>query len=256
MVNKQYSKGFLKTRRGAITVSVIAGVLAAVMLAIYLQSVRATVPTASLPNRVLVATRLIPRGTSAATIVSDHLYSITTVQSTQLQANAISDPSALAGRLAAGDVYPGQQLTQQDFTTENAATLPEQLTGAQRAIAVTVDQIHGLLGQIAAGDYVDVYVEVAGTQSDDDSDSTASEGSKDAEAVTTQVRLLMPDIMVLSTPSATSPDMILRVNDNDAAEFAYASDFERLWFVLRPQVGATPTPPEVATVGSLLGTSG
>jgi Flp pilus assembly protein CpaB len=246
MVNKQYSKGFLKTRRGAITVSVIAGVLAAVILAIYLQSVRTTVPTASLPNRVLVATRLIPRGTSAATIVSDHLYTVTTVQSSQLQLNAIGDPSALDGRLAAGDIYPGQQLTQQDFTTENAATaLPEQLTGAQRAIAVTVDQIHGMLGQIAAGDYIDVYVEITATQ------ATATTAKTPAAA--TQVRLLMPDILVLSTPSATSPDMILRVGSNDAAEFAYASDFDRLWFVLRPLVGATPTPPEVATVGTLLG---
>lgn len=253
-MNKQLSKGFFRTRRGALVLSFAAAVLAALVLAIYLQSVRTTTPTgAVIPDRVLVATRLIPRGTAASTIAADHLYTVASVAPSQLESGAITDPSAIDGRLAAGDIYPGQQLTQLDFTTENATTLPYQLSGAQRAIAVLVDSVHGLIGQIAAGDYVDVYVDVTGTQG---SFSGTTGKTKNTGGVPTQVRLLMPDILVLSTPSAASPDMILQVNTDDIPEFAYASDYERLWFVLRPQVGASSTAPESATLNTLLGNAG
>ena len=43
-----------------------------------------------------------------------------------------------------------------------------------------------------------------------------------------------------------------RSTPNQAAKFAYAADNERFWLVLRPQVGASPTPPRDATLASLL----
>ena len=46
------------------------------------------------------------------------MYQVTTVQKDQLKLNAITDPSAINGRVAVDDIFPGQQLTQTDFTTE------------------------------------------------------------------------------------------------------------------------------------------
>ena len=70
---------------------------------------------ASVPRRVLIAQKLIPRGTSGTLIARQGLYLRTTVQKDELKVNAIQDPAALNDRVAAADIFPGQQLTQDDF---------------------------------------------------------------------------------------------------------------------------------------------
>jgi len=241
--------GLFKTRRGALVISGIAALFAAILLVVYLHSYRSSVNAGVRPERVLVAKALIPRGTAGLTIAQKGLYTITTVQKDQLEPFAIADPSAINGRVAAADIYPGQQLAQPDFTTENADTIPYELTGSQRAVAVPVDTVHGLIGEVLTGDYVDVYVAIAGVD-------TATSSASAASAATTQVRLLRPDILVLDADStagsSTSSDVVLRVTDTEVAEFAYAADNERVWLVLRPQVGASNTPPQVATLATLL----
>ena len=74
----------------------------------------------------------------------------------------------------------------------------------------------------------------------------------------TQVRLLAPDILVLAIPGTASStsSTVLRVSSDQAAKFAYVADYEKFWLVLRPQVGATRTPPAVATLGSLTQSAG
>lgn len=243
-----------KSRRGALIISAIAALLAAVLLIVYLRSYRSSVNSGTRPERVLVAKTLISRGTAGLTIAQKGLYEVTTIQKDQLEPFAIADPSAINGRVAAGDIYPGQQLTQQDFTTENAATIPYELAGAQRAIAVPVDGVHGLIGEVLTGDYVDVYVGIAGIA------GVSGGGAASAAAATkTQVRLLKPDILVLNAPTgtaSTASDVVLRVSVNDVAAFAYAADNERIWLVLRPQVGASNTPSAAATLATLLAGKG
>ena len=223
-----------RNRSGAVIAGIIAAVLAVILLVVYLHSYRSSVNSGSQAERVLVATKLIPKGTSGTLIAQKALYLSTTVQKDQLKLNAIIDPSALNDRVAAADIFPGQQLTQDDFTTESSTAIPYVITGRQRAIAVPVDATHGLIGQVAAGNYVDVYVGTAG----------ASTGQL--------VTLLAPDVYVLVAAGAGSNDMIIRVNTQDAAKFAFAADNTKIWFVLRPQVGASRTPPSTATLATLL----
>jgi Flp pilus assembly protein CpaB len=224
-----------RNRSGAVIAGAIAAVVAVILLVIYLHSYRSSVNSGTQPERVLIATRLIPRGTSGTLIATQGMYQVTTVQRNQLKLNAITDPSALSDRVAVSDIFPGQQLTQDAFTTEAPTTIPYVISGTQRAIAIPVDSAHGLIGQIAAGNFVDVYVGVAG----------AGTGSG------TEVALLAPDIYVLVAPGNGSNDAILRVNTNQVAKFAYAADNARVWLVLRPQVGASPTPPTKATLATL-----
>jgi Flp pilus assembly protein CpaB len=225
-----------RNRSGAIIAGIIAAVLAVILLVVYLHSYRSSVNSGSQAERVLVATKLIPKGTSGTLIAQKALYLSTTVQKDQLKLNAITDPSALNDRVAAADIFPGQQLTQDDFTTESSTAIPYVITGRQRAIAVPVDATHGLIGQVAAGNYVDVYVGVAGGTGQ-------------------LVTLLAPDVYVLVAAGTSSNNMILRVNTQDAAKFAFAADNTKVWFVLRPQVGASRTPPSTATLATLLARS-
>jgi Flp pilus assembly protein CpaB len=233
-----------RNRSGAVIAGVAVALIAIVLLIVYLNSYRSSVNSGKRPERVLVATKLIQRGTSGNVIASQGLYQVTTVQKDQLVAGAISDPSALQGRTAAADIFPGQQLTQPAFTTEGASGLAYQLSGRQRAIAIPVDSAHGLVGQVQAGDFVDVYV---GTN------STAATSGGTSQALLT---LLAPDILVLVAPGTSSSNAILRVTTAQAPKFAFAADNTRIWLVLRPQVGASPTPPETVTLASLLGKQG
>ena len=64
--------------------------------------------------------------------------------------------------------------------------------------------------------------------------------------------LLVPNVYVLVAPGAGAAAAVLRINTRDAAKFAFAADNSRIWLVLRPQVGASRTPPSTATLATLL----
>jgi Flp pilus assembly protein CpaB len=233
-----------KNRSGAVIAGVIVAVIAVILLVFYLRSYRSSVNSGKQPERVLVATKNIAAGTSGTLIAKQGLYTVTSVQKDQLQLNAITDPAALAGRVAAADIFPGQQLTQEDFSTEAPQSIPYQITGQQRAIAVTVSSNHGLVGQVTAGDTVDVYVATSGPGGT----SKAGTGLPSGQLV----KLLQPDVYVLVAPGTDSPNAVLRISTKDAAKFAFASDNAALWLVLRPAAGASRTPPSTATLATLL----
>lgn len=242
-----------KTRGGAVLIGGVAAVLAAILLIVYLHSYRSSVNSGTRPITVLVAKSLIPRGTSGTLIAQENLYQVTTVPKDQLKNLAIVDPAALTDRVTAVDVYPGQQLTATDFTTEGANSIPNLITGAKRAIAIPVDNVHGLVGELQTGDHVDVYV--AMTPQGSGTGATASSAAI--------IKLLASDVLVLAAPttgtsggigsnSGGSGNAILRVTTADVAKFAFAADNGRLWLILRPQVGAKPTPPTVVNSGTLV----
>jgi len=68
---------------------------------------------------VLVAKRLILKGTSGSSIAAQTLFVVRTVPKVQMAPTAISDPAVLQGRVAAGDIYQNQQLATSDFTTRH-----------------------------------------------------------------------------------------------------------------------------------------
>jgi Flp pilus assembly protein CpaB len=234
-----------KTRGGAVLIGAAAAVLAAILLVVYLHSYRSSVNSGARPITVLVAKSLIPRGTSGSLIADQHLCQVTTVPKDQLKELALVDPGTLAGRVTAVDVYPGQQLTETDFTTEGVYSIPSQITGNKRAIAIPADAVHGVAGQIQTGDHIDIYVEL-----------DANGGPA--------LKLLASNVLVLVPPSVSSSGTIggagsgggapavLRVSTQNAGKFAFAVDHGQLWFVLRPQVGAKPTTPTLVTSNSLL----
>ncbi len=222
-----------RNRGGAVIAGIVAAVIAVILLIVYLNSYRSSVNSDKAPERVMVATKVIKAGTSGDIIARTGLYQVTAVQKDQLKLNALTDPAALADRVAVADIFPGQQLTQDDFTTESQTGVAYQLVGRQRAIAIPTDSAHGVGGVVSSGNFVDVYTGVA-----------ASGG----ELVT----LLAQDVYVINAPVDGTGNFILRVPTGQAAKFAFASDNTKIWLVLRPQVGAARTRPVTATLSTLL----
>jgi Flp pilus assembly protein CpaB len=238
---------FTGTRRGALTVAAIAAALAGIVLLAFASSYKDHVQGGNAQRTALVADRLIPKGTSGDLVVSGSLFRQSRLRDSDLQAGAIADGSALAGRVATRDIYPGQQITSGDFAA-NADPLRGKLKGNQRAIAVPLDGSHGLIGEVRTGDHVDI---LAGFNS---TSSTTGQGRA-------QLRTLMEDVMVLKAPKAdgggkvtscSTSSVTLRVGAADAGKLAFASDNGKIWIVLRPPTGGTNPTPSAVSLESLL----
>jgi hypothetical protein len=83
----------------------------------YLSHDRNSVKGLTDTGTVLVAKRLILKGTSGSSIAAQNLFTVVTIPKEQIVPRGISDPAVLQGRVAAGDIYQNQQLATSDFTT-------------------------------------------------------------------------------------------------------------------------------------------
>jgi Flp pilus assembly protein CpaB len=226
--------GKVSSRGWAIALGLGAIVLATILLIVYLDRYRARVGGNNAPTPVLVAKRTIPAGTPGTIVTSQLMYAPTTLPKKEVEEGAIADPQYLAGRAAAADILPGQQITAADFAAAASTTVDSQITGTQRALSISIDAVHGSLSQLKAGDEVDVYIDYvppAGTE--------------------TVVALFRRNVKVLAVPGPTGANLVLRVESRDAADFAYAADHTRFTFVLRPAAGAKKTPDDTADLGTL-----
>ena len=225
--------GRMSSRGWAIALGIGAVVLAAILLVVYLDRYRARVGGENAPTPVLVAKQLIPTGTPGSIVATNGMYAPTTLPRKEVEVGAVADPSYLAGRAAAVDVFPGQQITATDFAASDTTSVDSQITGTQRAFSLSVDNVHGSLSQVQVGDSVDVYTSVSGV-----------------------VKLFAPNVKVLTIPAVPGPsggsNLILRIETADAAKWLYAADNTQLIFVLRPVVGAKPTKPSTANAATVL----
>jgi len=102
----------------AVGVSVVAG-LAAILLAAYAYAdhSRTRVGTENAPTPVLVAKRLIPKGTSGSFLATSTMYAATTLPPNEVEVGAVADPSYLNGQAAAVDILRGEQIVASDFAS-------------------------------------------------------------------------------------------------------------------------------------------
>jgi Flp pilus assembly protein CpaB len=238
----------LSTRRGTILVAVVCALVAAAILIFAMQRYRQNLDTEGNPETVLVASALIQKGTAGNAIASEQLFKPTSIATKQVSAGAIADTSQLRGKVAAADVYPGQQLTASDFTTGGG--LPSELAPNQRAMTITLNSAHGMVGLIQDGDHVDVYGDV-----------DLEAGGRGAQVE----RLLMSNVQVLkagtnagggglggSNPQTEESNVTLKVNDSQAGVLAYAAtDPDRVWLVLRPAKATSPASSSTVTAQTL-----
>jgi Flp pilus assembly protein CpaB len=229
----------LGTPRRAVIAGVGALVLATILLFVYLNHYRNSVKSSNSTVSVLVATKFIPKGSTALSLAKSGQFQPTAVPKGQLKSGAVTDAAVLQGQVALADVYPGQQLTITDFgVSPTASALSGVLTGTERAISIPLDAAHGISPQTQTGDHVDAYVQLGGVMG-----------------------LLASNVFVLAAPNqvadeTTAPvsaNYIFRIPTSSAAKFAYASQNGTIWLVLRGQKSSS-TPPALVTSSNVLKT--
>ena len=228
-------KRYLSTRRGAVTAAICAAILAGAVLVAFLQQYKNNVKNGTEAVPVLVAQRLIPAGTAGDVVAANGFFKPGTVSRDDVKVNAVSDAATLAGLVATHDIYPGQQITLADFAA-GADAVRSKIQGTQRALALSVDSEHGITALLRAGDRVDILF--------------ATGGSNSGAAVT---RTLLQNVLVLEPPAGGGGSVIVQASDRDAAKLAFAQDNGRLWFELRPPVGAKQSPPFSVTLQTVTG---
>ena len=219
--------GPLSTRGGMFAVAGATAVLAGIGLLLFLQSYRENL-TGSDPVQVVVARSLVPKGTPGEVVAGDRYYRMLKVRKSQLEEGAVTDPADLDGKVLKRDIYPGHQFKAGDLASSRRQ-IHARLSGYERAMSVPVDEAHGLIGKIQAGDRVDVVV-------------TFQNGA----GAVTAARVAARNALVLSLPAKAKSGGIrqnvqpatIRVRDDAATDIAAASDGGKVWLVLRPAVGA------------------
>jgi Flp pilus assembly protein CpaB len=244
----QFAQRLMSTRAGTIALSGLAAILAAGIFLVYLKRYRASVNAAAQPVQVLVAKGAIEAGTPGSVIGTEELFQPATTPKGELKEGAITDPADLRGLTATSDIYPGQQLTIMDFKATAANAPATKLTEFERGVSVPVDATRGMIGEIRAGDRVDV---IAGFN---------KESSTMGAPI---VRLLFQNVLVLATPEAAKAGGIagganneqpvtLRLTDEQAARVAFARDNGELWLILRPKAGEKQHAPSLVTFQTML----
>lgn len=227
-------RSLLSTRRGAMAVALLCAVAAGAVLLIAISRYRASVRASQAAVTVLVANRLIEKGTSGAAIATGGYFTAESLGQKHVTAGAIADTGAISGRVAVRDILPGEQLTAADFAA--ASGLAATLAPAQRAISLTLDQEHGLTGALRTGDHVDVY-----------GGFNVARGSGPELPV---VRLLVPNVQILQVSSSggglgangQNGTVALAVDEMQSAMIAFAQEYGKVWLVLRGN-GASGTQP-------------
>jgi pilus assembly protein CpaB len=248
----EFAQKLISSRRGSLYVSVMAAVLAGIVILAYVNGYRHTLKATSTPVTVLVARHTIEKGTAGSVIATKGLFTVTTIRESQLREGAFSDPSSLTGQVATKPIYRGAQLTASDFSA-SSDSLASTLSDRQRIISIPLDGAHGLSGQVQEGDHVDVYAgfNVIAVNPN----GTPTDGGQSRPVL----RLIVQNVEVVRIGSSTgvasssrTSDVSLRVNDEDASKIAFASDNGKVWLSLRPAAGAKPSGSRIVSPETLL----
>ena len=244
------TRKFMSTREGTLAIALLAALGAAGVLMVFISGYKRSVDESAEPITVLVAKDPLPKGSSGDTIAAKGLFQATGLKREQVKDGAITDPGSLRGQVAKHAIVPGQQLTTADFGAPTDPVLSK-LSDDTRAVTVPLDAAHGMIGEVHAGDHVDVY---AGFQVQPD-------GAGRPRPV---LRELLQNVEVLKAPSADEDSnkgaasatqtqgVVLRVPTEDAPQLAFASDNGKLWISERPPVGSATHKPTLVNLERVL----
>jgi Flp pilus assembly protein CpaB len=257
-----------------IAIAVVMAIAAAAVVLVYTTSYRQSVTKGQKRVDVMVASRDIVAGTPAEEAAGAMV--LTSVLSDDKAPGALSTTAGLDGKVAAQTIYAGQQVVAAAFGTSTTQAPALQITKDERAVNVTVQRDSGMIGDVKAGDYIDVFATILTNGSDDNGNGLRHQPVEPnrlhAETGGARVftRRLLTKVRVLSVPEeegkvkgglakgAKNDDMIvtLAVSQADAAKIAFTQtvpDSAKLWFVVRPpEAVAQDQPLTIETLESMI----
>jgi Flp pilus assembly protein CpaB len=245
------------SRIGALVIALLLAAAAAALVVVYQQNRDSSLQNPHGKISVLVATQTIDQFTPGNQVVDGKMFRIDKVAPDAAADGAISNPDDLKGLVARNDVYPGEQLTTNQFQKSQTTSVAVKLQPDQRAIAFPVDPSSGLIGQVQAGGHVDVVATIDVMPLDPRGLPLTG-----AQAIPL-TRTIVNDALVLTAPEATSgpasqtdsahgPVITLAIDDKQVNDVLFAQSKGTIWFALRPPGKSQDIGGGVVDVGAVL----
>jgi Flp pilus assembly protein CpaB len=247
-----------------IGIAVALAAVAALMTSFYVTNYKRHVQRGEDHVTVLVAKHDIPAGTAGSDVAGQ--LSATEVPRRSVVPGAISSPDEVKDKVASQQIFAGEQVTTNRFSSVAETGVQGQLRGTMRAFQVEGDGNQTLAGTLKDGDRIDVvatfnykWVDFHGGRSQASDTLTAS-------------RVVLRDIKVLKAPSGPAAGskltgavdqkypVLLAVTDGQAQKLLFivgnssTSDSRvSAWSLeLRPVVHAADSPDHVDRVSTIL----
>ena len=225
----------MKSRFAIVTVSVIVGLLAAVVATGYVGSIRAKALADAEPRDVYVTTRVATAGTSLDEMIATGAVEKAKVPSKFVPKDGVAQTSQVSGRVLLYDVGAGEQLSESKFKAEGGSDVAGQVPKGAVAVSVPMDEINGVGAALRPGDQIVLF-------------ATFSPGPSGADIT----KVLLPKVVVVASSSSaglqdqggsglatksqgqTKSTVTIAVDPRDAEKVVFAAEKGHLWAALRP----------------------
>jgi len=239
----------VKSRLLAGVVAVLLAIVGAVLVVTYAQGADQRAVKNLDPVGVLVVTKAVPAGSSVDTVKAS--VTLEQVPGTAVAKSALNTLDASAGKVAAADLVPGEQLlaeklvAPEDLQTSGSVKVPAGL----QEVSFQLEPQRVVGGRLEPGDHVGVFISMkaGGVESKPDKETTQLSIHK---VLVTSVQRAPERAVAKPAPSAsagTEPDprdvnlptgslmITVAVNDINAGKIVFASEFgDSIWLTREP----------------------
>ncbi len=213
------------------------------------------------PVQVLVATALIPAGTTAEQAKDKRLVELSEVPKRVVPTGALKTLTPVEGQVLEQDVQPGEMIVKTRFVSQQVAG-SIQIPGKSMAMSVQVQDPQRVGGYVLPGSEVAIFDTFAVEK--------AQQASVGEPVVDARTKLLLPRVKVIAVgptalstvggqraesegdaaaPAATTEDpaavLTLAVDADQAVKLAHAANTGRLYFALLSEASTTGETPAV-----------
>ena len=231
-----------------ITIAIALALVAALLTSFYVSNYQRDVRADETNVPIFVAAHDIPAGTTGAKAVQKGMLTKTEIVRRSVVPGAISNPDQLDGLVATQAIFAGEQITSRRFAAPSERGIHAQLTGPQRAIAVSGDKQQLLAGTLRNGDRVDVVATFSAPES----------------VQLHFTRIVLRDVEVLRAPEVASATankiagddsyaVMLKVPDSQVQKLHWVYSNAKEWHLqLRPGTDAADSPENLESWYSVL----
>jgi pilus assembly protein CpaB len=245
----------MRRRLIAATAALVLALAGGVVLVAYVRGADARAADGLRTVRVLVVEQLVPAGTPADQLAD--MVGTELVPAKTAVPGRVHDLADLAGRVAAVDLQPGEQLLASRFKAPGDLRAPGTVAvpDGDQEVSVLLEPQRAVGGRLAAGDTVGVYLSMTFE------DGTATTHGVLHGILVTQVQgapAPVSDGTETETASAGSAApsgsllVTLAVRAKDAEEVVFGAEHGTLWLSLEPD-GADNSGTQVVTQGNVYG---
>jgi pilus assembly protein CpaB len=179
-------EGTMGRRSVLLVAALVVAALGTTMVFFYVNGVNDRALAKQNPERVLVAQKLIPAGTSVSDAIHDGSFASKTISSGDAIAGAISDFPPINGKTASTTIYPGDQITRVKFSAQGPTSTLVPPSGLL-SISVVLKDPAQVAGFVTIGTKIAIFFT-----------GPAARGGQD------QTQLLLPDVEVLAIGAKTA----------------------------------------------------